>query len=45
VNVGAVKEYLTQLQQGIVSRLEGIDGKPFRSDSWQRRAEAVGSAA
>jgi coproporphyrinogen III oxidase len=36
VNVGAVKEYLTGLQQGIVSRLEGIDGKPFRSDSWQR---------
>ena len=36
MNVAAVKEYLTGLQQGIVARLEVLDGKPFRSDSWQR---------
>jgi coproporphyrinogen III oxidase len=36
VNVAAVKDYLTDLQQRIAARLAAIDGKPFRSDSWQR---------
>jgi coproporphyrinogen III oxidase len=36
VNTGAVKDYLTDLQQRIVSRLAAIDGKSFRSDAWQR---------
>ncbi len=32
----AVKTYLLNLQQRIVSALEGIDGKPFIRDEWQR---------
>ena len=32
----AVRDYLTGLQSRIVARLAEIDGKPFRSDSWQR---------
>jgi coproporphyrinogen III oxidase len=31
-----VKEYLLGLQQRIVAELERIDGKPFRTDSWER---------
>ncbi len=36
MNFTAVKDYLTGLQSRIVARLAAIDGKPFRSDSWQR---------
>jgi coproporphyrinogen III oxidase len=32
----AVKDYLAGLQQRIVTRLAVIDGRPFRSDNWQR---------
>ena len=31
-----VKPWFTGLQQGIVERLEGFDGQPFRSDGWDR---------
>ncbi len=36
INVRAVKDYLTDLQQRIVARLAAVDGTPFRTDSWQR---------
>src|SRR3990172_8707113 len=36
MDVAAVSAYLTDLQSRIVARLAAIDGKPFRSDSWQR---------
>jgi coproporphyrinogen III oxidase len=32
----AVKQYLLDLQQRIVSALEEVDGKPFLRDSWER---------
>ena len=35
-DVAAVCAYLTDLQTRIVARLAAIDGKSFRSDSWQR---------
>ena len=35
-DAGAVKAYLLDLQQSIVSGLEALDGKAFLSDSWQR---------
>jgi coproporphyrinogen III oxidase len=31
-----VKSYLLELQQRIVSALEGFDGSPFREDTWDR---------
>jgi coproporphyrinogen III oxidase len=36
MNVNQVKEFLTELQELIVERLEQLDGKPFRRDGWQR---------
>ncbi len=36
MDVAAVAAYLTDLQSRVVARLAAIDGKPFRSDSWQR---------
>jgi len=35
-NSSAVKEYLHELQDLIVMRLEQVDGKKFRRDSWER---------
>jgi len=32
----AVREYLINLQDMIVARLEQVDGKPFRRDNWNR---------
>ena len=32
----AVKKYLLDLQELIVTRLEQVDGKLFRRDSWDR---------
>ncbi len=32
----AVRDYLTSLQERIVSALEAFDGKPFRRDAWGR---------
>jgi len=36
VDVDAVKQFLTGLQQAIVARLGGIDGRAFRCDEWSR---------
>ena len=32
----AIKRYLTELQDRIVTALESLDGEPFRTDAWQR---------
>ncbi|MDP2695232.1 MAG: hypothetical protein Q8O58_10260 [Gallionella sp.] len=32
----AVKEYLLELQDLIVARLEQVDGKSFRHDNWDK---------
>ncbi len=44
MDLTAVKNYLTDLQQRIVARLAAIDGAPFRSDNWQR-AEGGGGVS
>jgi coproporphyrinogen III oxidase len=36
VNLSAVEEYFTGLQQRIVAAMEAIDGKRFAADRWQR---------
>ncbi len=36
MDISAVKNYLTGLQQGIVDRLEALDGGRFIRDEWQR---------
>ena len=36
VDVAAVRDYLTGLQDRIVARLEAIDGGSFRRDAWNR---------
>jgi len=36
MNSGAVRAYLLGLQDGIVSRLEALDGKRFIRDEWKR---------
>ncbi len=36
MDLNAVKAYLTGLHQRIGARLGAIDGRPFRSDHWQR---------
>jgi coproporphyrinogen III oxidase len=36
VNVAAVSDYLVGLQSRIVDRLEELDGKSFRRDTWSR---------
>ena len=36
VDAGQVRTYLLDLQARIVARLESLDGKPFRTDQWQR---------
>ena len=35
-DLAAVRDYLIALQERIVAALSKLDGKPFRSDSWQR---------
>jgi coproporphyrinogen III oxidase len=45
VNSAAVKEYLLELQELIVTRLEQVDGKKFIRDKWQREAGGVGIGA
>ena len=45
VNSAAVKEYLLELQDLIVTRLEQVDGKKFIRDKWQREAGGVGIGA
>ncbi len=36
LNSAAVKEYLIELQDLIVARLEQVDGEKFLRDSWDR---------
>ncbi len=36
MEIGRVKEFLVELQELIVERMEQIDGKAFRRDGWQR---------
>ena len=36
MNLPAVKEFLLELQDLIVERMQQIDGKPFRRDAWER---------
>jgi len=36
MDTGRVKEFLLELQELIVQRLEQVDGKTFRRDAWQR---------
>ncbi len=36
LNVGAVRSYLTGLQERIVARLEAVDGGAFLRDAWER---------
>ena len=38
INSAAVKEYLLELQELIVERLEQVDGKTFIRDRWERKA-------
>jgi coproporphyrinogen III oxidase len=36
----AVREYLLALQQRIVARLEALDGRVFRQDTWEKPSDA-----
>lgn len=36
MDTGAVRQYLTDLQQRIVAHLEALDGRAFRRDAWER---------
>ena len=36
MNIAGVKEFLTELQELIVERIEQVDGQTFRRDSWDR---------
>lgn len=36
MDIGAVYDYLTGLQSRIIDHMQAVDGKPFRTDSWQR---------
>ena len=36
VDLAAVRQYLTGLQERIAATLAAIDGQPFRADTWQR---------
>src|SRR5512135_2567574 len=36
MDTSAVRNYLIDLQQRIVSRMEALDGKPFLRDEWKR---------
>ena len=38
VDTQSVREYLLGLQRRIVERFEQLDGKPFRSDTWEKPA-------
>ena len=42
MNTQPVKEFLLELQELIVERMEQIDGKPFRRDAWERRGGGGG---
>jgi coproporphyrinogen III oxidase len=44
VEISAVKQFLTGLQQTIVARLSELDGRAFRRDEWSRPAGGGGVA-
>ena len=44
MDVGPVRDYLTDLQSRVVAQMETLDGKRFRRDEWQR-AEGGGGAS
>jgi coproporphyrinogen III oxidase len=44
MNAGAVRTYLTGLQDRIVAGLERLDGGAFRRDAWRRDRPATGPA-
>src|SRR5882757_8588560 len=41
IDAQSVREYLLDLQQRIVASFEELDGAPFRSDRWEKPADAV----
>ena len=45
MDVAVIKDYLLELQNTIVARLEALDGHTFRRDSWQRPAGGGGISA
>ena len=45
MDVAVIKNYLLELQNTIVARLEALDGHRFRRDSWQRPAGGGGISA
>jgi coproporphyrinogen III oxidase len=45
MDVKTIKDYLHELQDNIVSRLEHLDGRPFRRDAWERPAGGGGVSA
>jgi coproporphyrinogen III oxidase len=44
VDTGKVKEFLLELQDLIVERMEQVDGKKFRRDSWERPGGGGGTS-
>ena len=44
MDAAAVRQYLLELQQTIVARLSGIEGRSFRRDEWSRPAGGGGIA-
>ncbi|MEW6133218.1 MAG: oxygen-dependent coproporphyrinogen oxidase [Pseudomonadota bacterium] len=36
MDTSKLKAYFLNLQESIVARMEGLDGKPFRRDAWER---------
>ncbi len=45
MNTQAVKDFLLQLQELIIERMETLDGKAFRRDSWERPEGGGGISA
>ena len=44
LDVPAVRKYLIELQKRIVGKLAAIDGKSFRTDSWERPGGGGGTS-
>ena len=44
LDVPAVRRYLTELQKRIVDKLSALDGKSFRTDSWERPGGGGGTS-
>src|SRR5258706_8334553 len=41
IDAQSVREYMLELQQRIVAAFEKLDGAPFKSDRWEKPADAV----